>query len=262
MTQNITAQQCKTELENILKDAIEKGKFNYKVHASDKFFLWGEDEEIEIVLAEENETKEIYVDDEHTLFFDDEDTKVCKVKRKELFNWGSEEACHFTYRDGKLHEWYRDRFDFDGELYGGRKRKSKISGLGGHSEINYIITQLIVAKRLEDVQRFTLEQFVQMFGKCKDQVYIKGNDSRTFEKWTYDGLECESYEWDIPENEQEVYVFGTLHRAAVCTSPAPFANLIDETLRRNEPWNCYYFKCTYGDMRKACEGTDILYLNE
>ena len=36
MTTNITAQQCKQELENILMDAIEKGKFNYKVEVSKK----------------------------------------------------------------------------------------------------------------------------------------------------------------------------------------------------------------------------------
>lgn len=247
MTQKMTEQQCEAELKNILKNAVENGNFNYKVHASDKFFLWGEDKDIEIVLAEENETKEIYVDDEHTLFFDDEDTKVCKTKRNDLLLWGREYATYEYYnRRGRLIECCYDKFDFDDET--DRKRKSKVSGLGGHSEVNYIITQLIVAKRLKDAQRLTLEQFIQMFGKFEYHLCLEGQDTRT---------EGDSYEWDVPGDNCEVYVFGTSKKASICLGFAPLAKKIVETLHENEVKDCFYFKTTHGNLVKACKRTKI-----
>lgn len=210
MTQNITAQQCKQELENILKNAVENGNFKYVVHVDGRHFTLDEDKEIEVVIkGRANETKEIYVDYEYTAL-DTEEVRVCKVKRNEFLEWG-----------------YDKTFD-------DFPKSSVTFGLRRYSEINFITTQLLHFQRLSFAKRFTLEQSAQMFGN------------------SYYPLELDiHFLYNKPEQGQEVYVWGKLGEAKVLSNPASLALEIYRDNRKSEVRNCYYFKTTYGELKKA-----------
>lgn len=136
MTQNITAQQCKTELENILKDAVENGNFNYKIEVSKKnYYGNGHILLVDIRIAikgKENETKEIFVDTDYTAL-DTEDVRIASVRVKDLLNWNK------SYWD--LYSNYTENNNKEGEVY-------------LHKD-NHLITQLILAQRLQIAKRVT-----------------------------------------------------------------------------------------------------------
>lgn len=151
MTQNITAQQCKTELENILKDAVENGNFKYNIEVSTKNFYKEDLDCIEIAIkGKENETKEIFVGTDYTAL-DNEDVRRAFVRVRDLLYWNK--SC-----------WrLDDNENKEGEYY--------------LCNDNYIITQLIFAQHL----------WIANMGTAKDKrEYLRIHPSKEWKNYADD----------------------------------------------------------------------------
>lgn len=218
MTTNITAQQCKQELENILMDAVENGNFNYKIEVSKKNYYDKHHEEytrgvsefksVKVVIKE-NETKEIFVDTDYTAL-NSEDIRIAEVRLEELLSWdkGFSVGCPYN-KEGEVY------------LHNG----------------NYIITQLILALRLQVAERGTIKEYVDFiigkisFGKNNfaddTEIYVTYGPDTAFE---FDSLSAFFHHISFLNRTRD-----------------------DLGMRRKHEHIYYnkYFKTTYGELKEA-----------
>ena len=136
MTKIITSTECISILEQILKNAIENGNFDYKVNVSEKAYDFNKSTTITIVIVgSECTTKEIYVDTDYTAL-DNEEVRVCEVTFSELFS----EFSQWSYLPQKLY--VTQAYD-----------KVQLT------QFNFLITQLMIAQMLKQVRRMTIEEY-------------------------------------------------------------------------------------------------------
>lgn len=217
MTTNMTAQQCKQELENILKDAVENGNFNYKVEVSTKNYYkegYVGSGCVEIAIkGKENETKEIFVGTDYTAL-DNEDVRIAMVYVEDLLYWNR--SCwrldsENNNKEGEYHL-YKD---------------------------NYLITQLIIAQRLQIAKRATTIR--------EKKYYLKKYSSKDdFEGYT---------------DDTEFYVFVDNSKYNHwCRKTTNIGVLIYDVYSNNQQKAyaqdgvelnyCIYFKVTVGEIKK------------
>lgn len=154
MTTKITAQQCKTELENILMDAVENSNFNYKVEVSKKNYYSSLAgglsifKEIKIAIkGRECETKEIFVDVDYTAL-DSEEVRVAEVRLEELLCWSK------------------------GLWLGPKDKADEVRILNG----NNIITQLILAQRLQIATKGSVKDLIKVLKSAPELTFADSTE--------------------------------------------------------------------------------------